>query len=260
MAVPSGNSHKRNTTGGAFVHAKQGGTILNNNSTTITNSVLGDGIITKAFELDDANNYDRDQNLLPSENASGIYEVHKPLTAGTFAFVNAAGKYVMARVSETLSGAANTKLLFMGTGSSHRSIAQFVRDSGAMLLKMWRENRFTWMHRLDSGAVMVSRGNWINAGGTAAAAPDTILSATGAGVMWAPGGATRDGTGAFALNTDAAANGYAGTSDGSGLSNNLRGVPGRLVMKANFINLNTWTDVKSSARPDFYLYKPITGM
>ena len=247
MAVPSSNSEKRNTTGGVFVHAKQGGTILNNNNTTVTNSVTGDGIITKAFELDDAvdDNSANKYHVLPLPGVSGIYGhtgLQTPLSGGTFGY-SAAGKYVIARASDTLSGVSKTQLLFMGS-APRNNIHQFQGDLGAKLLTAWRQNQWSWLHRLDSGAAITNmRINWVNAAGTAAASPDSLNGVN----MWAPGGAARNGTGALADFTDSAAN-------------PTRSIPGRLVMKANFVNLNTWTADKTTDRPDFYVYKPITGM
>ena len=223
MAVPSSNSHLKNTTGGAFVSQSQGGTIINNDNT-------GD-VITKALKLNDAVANTTDSSVLPSEGATGIYNVHKPLSGGTFAY-SAVGEYVIARSSATLSGAANTKLLFMGAGQ-RRAIPSFRGDFGAKLLTAWRQNQFSWLHRLDSGASITNmRTNWLNAGGTAAASVPTLNGT----YMWdlADGNAT-----------DRAADSAA---------NPTRAIPGELVMKVDFVTLTV------SSGGDFFDYAPITGM
>ena len=224
MAVPSSNSDKRNTTGGAFSSQTQGGTILNNDNT-------GD-VITKAFQLNTANNYDRPNNMLPRVSASGIYNVAKALSGGTFGY-SAAGKYVIARVSDTLSGVSKTNLLFMGAGNTRASIAQFQGDFGAKLLTAWRQNQFSWTGYLDNGTDKITnmRTQWLNTAGTAAASP-TALNGT---YMWS------ESAGAAARLADNAAN-------------PTRAIPGELVMKVDFVTLTV------ASGGDFFDYKPITGM
>jgi hypothetical protein len=251
MTVPSSNSHLKNTTGGAFSSQTQGGTIINNDDTGV--------VITKAFQLNDAVAATTDASTLPSVSGGGGGNTFKPLSGGTFGYA-AEGKYVIARSSDTLSGVSNTKLLFMGAGDQI-PIPQFMGDMGAKLLTAFRNNQFSWTHTLDSGAKITNmRINWLNSAGTAAAPP----AALNGNYPWAPGGATRNGTGAFVRNTDAAANGYAGAADVSSDTllgqTGLRNVPGRLVMAGNFKSLNPWTTVKVDDRPNFYVYKPITGM
>jgi hypothetical protein len=139
MAVPSNNSHLKNTTGGTFVSQTQGGTILGNDTT-------GD-VITKSLTLLDGVAVAPDSNMLPSVTASGIYNVQKALSAGTFGY-SEEGKYVIARSSSTLSGVSKTQLLTMG------------------------QNQFSWTGTLDSGATITNmRINWLNSSGTAAASP-----------------------------------------------------------------------------------------
>mgnify|MGYP006408420937 CR=1 FL=1 len=238
MAVPSSNSHLKNTSNGVFIHAKQGGTILNNNSTTVTNSTvnIGDGVITKAFELDDANNYDRPDNMLPRVSASGIYNVAKALSGGTFGY-SAAGKYVIARASDTLSGVSKTNLIFMGAGGTRNSIAQFQGDMGAKLLTAWRQNQWSWLGTLDSGATITNmRTQWLNVAGTAAASPVSLNGV----YMWS------ESAGAAAKFADNAAN-------------PTRAIPGELVMKVDFVKLDI-TGTGDNLAGDFFDYKPITGM
>ena len=222
MAVPSGHH--------IFPYGNvqtQGGTILNNDNTSTDR-------ITKAFELVTAVADSADSNTLPSIGASGIYNVHKPLSGGTFAY-SAAGKYVMARVSDTLSGAANTKLLFMGAGQ-RQAIPRFQGDYGAKLLTAWRQNQFSWLGTLDSGAKITNmRTQWLNSAGTAAASVEKLNGT----YMWDPT------AGSVSANSDSAAN-------------PTRAVPGEFVMKVDFVTI----DITSSdpIAGDFFDYKPITGM
>ena len=154
MAVPSGH----HIWPYASV-AKQGGTIINNDNT-------GD-VITKALQLNDAVANTTDASTLPSVSGGGGGTTFKPLSGGTFGY-SAEGKYVIARSSDTLSGVSNTKLLFMGAGDK-LPIARFRGDFGAKLLTAWRQNQFSWLHKLDSGYPITNmRTNWLNAAGTAA--------------------------------------------------------------------------------------------
>ena len=234
MAVPSSNSHLRNTVGGAFLHAKQGGTILNNDNTTVTNTVLGDGIITKALKLDDATADNKSEGTLPNENASGIYEVHKPLSGGTFAY-QSADNFVIARSSATLSGAANTKLLFMGRGGLTPAIAQFQHDFGAKITSLMRAGRYARTGLLPDGNKLAKRSanRWFDDDGDAYLAPVTLTTTN----MWS------ESAGAAAARADNAAN-------------PTRALPGELVLKADFVTLA----VNDANAGDFYDYKPITGM
>ena len=113
MAVPGATTnYLTNGAGGAFVEAKEGGTILNNDNTST--------VITKSLTLLDGVAVAADSNTLPSVTASGIYNVEKALSAGTFAY-SEEGKYVIARSSATLSGVSKTQLLTMGRGNSRKS-------------------------------------------------------------------------------------------------------------------------------------------
>jgi hypothetical protein len=263
MAVPGAltNYSVSTTNNGNPSTNKEGGTILGNDN-------VGD-VITKAFELITAtkDNYNAiGTGPITGNGTNAMVGAQKVLAAGTFAY-HVAGEYVIARASATLSGVAKTQLLTMGAGDQRPSIAQFYRQIGAKILTAFRSNRFSWTSTKSygtAGDALTSRLNWVaatTAGGNAAAAPDTLSGQQ----LRAIGGATRDGVAADTDYTDAAANGYVGAADvdsGSGLAlgdTGLRKVPGRLVMKSNFVNLNPWTSVKTSARPDFNNYKPITG-
>ena len=260
MAVPGAltNYSVSTTNNGNPSTNKEGGTILGNDNT-------GD-VITKAFELITAtkDNYNAiGTGPITGNGVNAMVGAQKALAAGTFAY-HVAGEYVIARASATLSGVSKTQLLTMGAGDQRPSIPQFYRQIGAKTLTAFRNNRFSWTSTKRDGTAILSRLNWLNVasgGMDTATAPDTLKDQQ----LRAIGGATRNGTAADADYTDAAANGYVGTADvdsGNGLAladTGLRKVPGRLVMKSNFVNLNPWTSVKTSARPDFNNYKPITG-
>mgnify|MGYP003151427289 FL=1 len=235
MAVPGATSnYLTNGAGGTFVEAKQGGTILNNDDTG--------SVITKSLTLLDGVATAPDGNTLPSIGASGIYNVAKALSAGTFAY-SEEGKYVIARSSATLSGVSKTQLLTMGRGNTANSIAQFYGSFGAKLLTAWRNNQFSWTGTLDSGAKITNmRINWLNSAGTAAASPDSLSRLNNAG------GAQTSSM----INPDGGANAY--FSDGA--ANPTRAIPGELVMKVDFVTL----DVSDANSGDFFDYKPITGM
>ena len=219
MAVPSG--HHIYPYGNAQT---QGGTILNNDNTSTDR-------ITKAFQLNDAVAVAPDTNMLPSIGASGIYNVHKPLTAGTFGY-SVAGQYVIKGSSTSLSGVTKNAILFTANDRQARPIARFMGDYGAKLLTGWRQNQFSWTHTLDSGAKITNmRSNWLNSAGTAAASPATLNGTD----MWDPV------AGATSANSDSAAN-------------PIRSVPGELVMLNDFVNANI------STSGNFFNYKPITGM
>ena len=248
MAVTKPSDYLKNTTGGAFTHAKQGGTILNNNNTTITNSIIGDGIITNAFQIKDAvaENSQLGGDTRPKEADNGIIQNQKILSGGGFAY-DVAGEYVIARSTITLAGVSKTNLLSMGRGGTTPSIAQFYKQIGAKTLTAFRNNRFSWTNTKRDGSAITSRPNWLNVasgGMDTATAPSSIDAA-----MHAPGGSSRNGTGAQVVYSDAAAN-------------PTRAIPGRLVIQANFTNDATerkpWTATRDGGS-DFYDYKAITG-
>ena len=263
MAVPGAlTNYSVSTTDNTVASTnKEGGTLLGNDN-------VGD-VITKAFELITAtkDNYNAiGTGPITGNGTNAMVGARKALFGdadSTFAY-HAAGEYVIARASATLSGVSKTQLLTMGAGDQRPSIPQFYRQIGAKTLTAFRNNRFSWTSTKRDGTAILSRLNWLNVasgGMDTATAPDTLSGQQ----LRAIGGATRNGTAADADYTDAAANGYVGTADvdsGNGLAladTGLRKVPGRLVIKSNFVNLNPWTSVKTSARPDFYNYKPITG-
>ena len=107
MAVPSGNNHLRNTSGGAFTEQTQGGTVLGNQTTG--------SIITKALSLV-ANSVGWASGVLPRVLNNGLSHNQKALSAGTFAYAE-----------------------------GRRPIHKFRHDFGAKLLTKWRANQFSWV-------------------------------------------------------------------------------------------------------------------
>ena len=222
MAVPSGGSDKRNTTGGAFTAVTEGGTILGNMTTGT--------VITKALALKD-NAAAWADGTGPRVLADGLSGNIKPYSAGTFAYA-AAGKYVIAASSATLSGASTTKILITGQGSQLDSIHRFRHDFGADVTSLMRKNRFSRTGFFNNGNKISSRYLWLNAAGTAVAAPSTLTGT----YMWD------------------LADGNASNEAVDGAAQPTRAVPGELVMKVDFVTLTV------ASGGDFFDYKAITGM
>tara|TARA_R110000824_G_scaffold274367_1_gene463068 strand:- start:135 stop:812 length:678 start_codon:yes stop_codon:yes gene_type:complete len=225
MPVSTQGDYLRNTTGGAYTAQTQGGTVLGNTTTSTDR-------ISKALSLLD--NGAPFTSTLPSHRANGLVGNHKPLSAGTFAY-EAAGQYVIASISATLSGVAKTNILITSRATeSAQPIAKFRHDFGADTTSLMRKNRFSRVGYFNNGNKVVSRRLWLNAAGTAVAAPSTLTTTN----MWdlADGNATN-------IAFDSAAE-------------PTRAIPGELVMKADFVTLN----VTLAAAGDFFDYKPITGM
>ena len=227
MAVPANTAaYLVNTTGGAFSATVEGGTILGNTSTGTA--------ITKALALKD-NATDFPNPPFPTNTANGSVSNHKPYTAGTFGY-NAAGKYIIASSSTTISGVSSTKVLIT-SASRIDAIHQFRNSFGAKTVTAFRANIFSWTGTKSystAGATLGSRINWVaatTAGGNSASAPDANNAA-----MWDP---VNDAVG---YDIDSAAN-------------PTRAIPGELVMKVDFVTLNP---VLSAG--DFFDYAAITGM
>jgi hypothetical protein len=150
MAVPSGNNHLRNTSGGAFTEQTQGGTVLGNQTLSLVANSVGwtDGVLPRVLN-------------------NGLSHNQKALSAGTFAYAEA-GKYVIRTISDTLSGVSKTNILIPGSDvEGRRPIHKFRHDFGAKLLTKWRANQFSWVG--TSGA----RHNWVDAS-NAAEVPATL--------------------------------------------------------------------------------------
>jgi len=225
MAVPSNYSHLKNATGGTFTATTEGGTILGNTTTSA-------GHITKALSFITNATVSHDRLTLPRVLANGLSGNQKALesSGGTFAY-QAAGKYVIARQSTTLSGDSDTNLLFMGQPADAGHIAQFRQSYGAKTVTAFRYGRFTHTGTLVTGATNASRHNWLAAGGASVSTPAALNEnmwgiVGGAAVSWTAG--------LFGIPT--------------------RSIPGELVMKADFVT----TGVASGG--DFFDYKAITGM
>lgn len=224
MAVPSGGE-KRNTTGGAFTAITEGGTILGNTSTGT--------VITKALALKD-NATAWPNGTLPRVLADGLSANQKAYSAGTFAY-SAAGNYVIAASSATLSGVANTNILITGQGGALNAVHRFRHSFGMKSVTAFRYGRFSWTHTTRAGASMASRINWLNvaSGGMDSASMPAALNEN----MWNQAGS------AVAANPDHAAP-----------PNITRALPGELVMKVDFVTLTV------ASGGDFFDYKAITGM
>ena len=223
MAVPANTAaYLVNTTGGAFSAQTQGGTILGNTSTGT--------VITKALALKD-NATDFPNPPFPTNTANGSVSNHKPYTAGTFGY-NAAGKYIIAASSTTISGVASTKTLITSASridATHR----FMQSFGAKTVTAFRAGRFSWTSTKRTGAAIAARINWLQvaSGGMDTATAPASLNEN----MWDPSAGTTS------ANSDNAAN-------------STRAVPGTFVMKVDFVDLDEATG------GDFFVYKAITGM
>jgi hypothetical protein len=222
MAVSTKANRLRNTTGGAFNEQRQGGSILGNISTGT--------IITKALALKD--NATEFINSLPKALDNGLTGAQKALTGGSFAY-EAAGKYVIRTISDTLSGVSSDAMLIPSRAiNSTPPIAKFRHDFGADTTSLMRKNRFSRVGYLNNGNKLTSRRLWLNAAGTAAAAPSTLTG----GFMWD------------------LADGNASNMAADSAAEPTRAVPGELVMKVDFVTLTV------ASGGDFFDYKPITGM
>ena len=223
MAVPGNTAdYLKNTTGGAFVQTNEGGTILGNTSTGTA--------ITKALALKDSAT-DFPRSPIPVNKANGLIGNHKPLTAGTFAY-EAEGNYTIAASSTTISGVASTKVLIT-SASPREAIHRFMHSFGAKTVTAFRAGRFSWTSTKRTGAALAARINWLNiaSGGMDTASAPAALNEN----MWDPS------AGSVSANSDVAAN-------------PTRAVPGSLVMKVDFVDLDEATG------GDFFVYKAITGM
>ena len=222
MAVSTKDNRLKNTAGGTFTAQTQGGTILGNTTTGT--------VVTKALALKD-NAVDFIDSL-PKALDNGLAGAQKALSGGTFAY-SVAGEYVIRTISATLSGVASTTMLIPSRAiASTPPIAKFRHDFGADTTSLIRANRFSRVGFLNNGNKLSSRRLWLNAAGTAAAAPSTLTG----GFMFdlADGNATNEAVDSAAEPT--------------------RAVPGELVLKVDFVTLTV------ASGGDFFDYKPITGM
>jgi len=224
MAVPGATSnYLKNTSNGTFISITEGGTILGNTTTGT--------VITKALALK-GNAAVFNNGTKPKVLANGLSANQKVLSGGTFAY-EAAGKYVIASSSDTLSGVASTKILITGRGEDNNSIHQFLHSYGAKTVTAFRAGRFSWTSTKRTGAAIAARINWLQvaSGGMDTATAPASLNED----MVNPVG------GSTGRRTDSAAN-------------PTRAIPGELVMKVDFVT----TAVATGG--DFFDYKAITGM
>ncbi len=229
MAVPGASTnYLKNTSDGAFTATTEGGTILGNTSTGT--------VITKALALKD-NATEFKDGTRPKELNDGLNHNDKALSAGTFGY-EAAGKYVIAANSSTLSGVSKTNILITGRGSQNDAVLRFRKSFGAKTVTAFRHNRFSWTGTKSydtAGATLADRTNWVaatTAGGNASAAPDSLNEK-----MWS--------------RADSA---VADDPDHATPPTMRRALPGELVMKVDFVTLNI------ASGGDFFDYKAITGM
>tara|TARA_R110000824_G_scaffold107219_4_gene253252 strand:+ start:1038 stop:1781 length:744 start_codon:yes stop_codon:yes gene_type:complete len=247
MAVPGAlSNYLRGTKNTAFSSQTQGGTVLGNTTT-------GDAITNALALKDNSTDFGRIPYPVASTTAGSIaYNIKAQGSNGTFAWDGGTAKgerFTMIGYSTSLGNFANTAILKPGAEPANpvgrRAIAQFIHDFGADTTSLVRKNRFSYTGFFNNGNKISSRHMFMNAAGTAVADPSTLTGNN----MYAPGGASRNGSGATARYTDVAAN-------------PTRSIPGRLVMQANFTNDSTerkpWT-ASTSGGSDFYVYKPITG-
>lgn len=224
MAVPGATSnYLKNTSNGTFISITEGGTILGNTTTGT--------VITKALALKD-NATVFNNGTKPKVLANGLSANQKVISGGAFAY-EVAGKYVIASVSDTLAGVANTKILITGRGAENNSIHQFIHSFGAKTVTAFRAGRFSWTSTKRTGAAIAARINWLQvaSGGMDTA---TAPAALNEDMVNPVGGST-------ARKSDSAAN-------------PTRSVPGELVMKVDFVTLSV------ASGGDFFDYKAITGM
>ena len=240
MPVPGASAnYLRNTTGGAFSAQTQGGTILGNGTASTPASPVSNllSLLSNATEFPNA--------PYPVGTANGSISNQKVISGSTGGFAyQAAGTYSIMASTTTIAGDASTKILIPGAASvlGRQAIAQFKHDFGADTTSLMREGRYARTAYMPDGNTLAKRSanRWFNAGGTAYAVPTTLTG----NVPWAPGGSTRNGTGAFAAITDSAAN-------------PTFAIPGRLAMKRTWVttNLNVWTATDGNQ----FVYKAING-
>lgn len=221
MAVPSNNNHLKNTSNGTFVSADQGGTILGNGAS-------GGPVANPLLLLDAVDGLAREMG--PKELANGLHGTTKAYSSGSFAY-SAEGEYVIRTISETLSGVSNAAVLIPASDvNSRRSIHQFQHSFGVKTVTKWRAGQFTLTGTKTNGTSNLSRLIWMNSAGTLAEAPASLNE-----------------------NMYDIADGDVADRANDVAANPSRDVPGKLVMKVDFV------DTSLATGGDFFDYKPITG-
>tara|TARA_R100000008_G_scaffold84430_2_gene71795 strand:+ start:10544 stop:11287 length:744 start_codon:yes stop_codon:yes gene_type:complete len=247
MAVPGSTAnYLRGTKNTAYTAQTQGGTILGNTET-------GDAITNALALKDNSTDFGRIPYPVASTTSGSIaYNIKAQGSNGTFCWdggTDQGERFAMMGYSTKLGNYANTAIQKTGADPSNmagrRAIAQFMHQFGADTTSLIRKNRFSYTGFFNNGNKISSRHLFMNAAGTAIADPSTLTG----NLVWAPGGSSRNGSGALASFTDVAAN-------------PTRAIPGRLVMQASFVVDATEGDPWSATRDggsDFYDYKPING-
>jgi hypothetical protein len=244
MPVPGASAnYLRGTQNTAFSKQTQGGTLLGNDKVSSPASP-----VSNLFPLID--------NAAPQMLAGPVTgDATNPWgqkvisgSTGDFAY-QAVGEYQIMTISTKIAGDDSTEMLIPGAEKQlgRNAIHQFQHDFGVDTTSLMRAGRYASLGYETDGTTKLKKRSanlWLNAAGNAYAVPSTLTG----NLPWAPGGSARNGTGAFAANTDSAAN-------------PTRAIPGRLVMKANFVDgeLDPWT-ASVVGGSDFYTYKAITGM
>jgi hypothetical protein len=172
-----------------------------------------------------------DNGVRERDSGSSLVRARKILSGGVFAYNAALARtWVIARIATSLAGVANNILLFMGSANKLVTTHEFRHDFGVRMLTAFRTG-FAWNGKLRNGNSVASRTLWLNADGTAAVKPTSLVTVN----MWD----LRDGNATDQAVDDAA--------------RPTRAIPGELVMKINFAD-------SSLSGGNFYKYKPITGM
>ena len=247
MPVPGASAnYLRGTQNTAFSSQNQGGTLLGNDKVSSPASP-----VSNLFPLKDNAAAQDDAGPVVGDSTNPWGQKVISGSTGGFAY-QSAGEYTIMASSTKIAGDTSTEMLIPGADSNlgRNAIHQFQHDFGSPIASLLRANRYAKVGYLNDGTKLKLRSArlWMNAAGSAEISPTWPNTGLYGNNPWAPGGTARNGSGAFAQDTDVAAN-------------PTRAIPGRLVMKANFVNseLDPWTAsvVKGS---DFYTYKAITGM
>jgi hypothetical protein len=200
----------------------------------MNNSTTGGGGITTSFSILEAIalNVNFTSGVRERDSGSSITRARKILSSGVFAYnAAAAGTYVISRIATTLAGVSTNVMLFMAQANKVKSIHEFNHDFGVRMLQAWVNGRFSWTGKLANGNSKASRIMWLNAAGTAVAAPSPLNTFFMRDL--------RDGNATDKAVDDAATP--------------TRALPGELFFQVDFVN-------KSLSGGSFFDYKPITGM
>lgn len=223
MAVPTKNGKLRNTTGGAYTAQTYNSNVMGVVGSS-TSSITG-SLSLHTTLADNPNSFSTGPKERDSGNA--ITRAKKALSSGTFAYFTG---YVASGISTTLSGVANTALLFMGQGTKGvTSIPEFRHDLGVKMVTAWSALSFAWVGKLANGTSKASRKMWLSADGSAVSAPSVLNT-----------------TYMFDL-----ADGNASDIAIDNVARPTRSVPGEFVLRVDFVTAGL-------SGGNFFDYKPIT--